>query len=453
MGMDPFPITALTEEDLDRIVEAAGGERAHPDADRRDREGADYLLGTTMIELKMLDDEGFSKPERQARLAGLFSALEPDRPVVVLDPARLSPPEQLKYRRIIEGPVKRAVTKARAQLIQSRTERPEAKGSVLWIVNNGYTSLDHDSLEEIVANRVRQDTTHIDGVIVSGCYYHSDGFDSVFLWPCTYVPINAAYAFPEFDALQDAFQDFAGEYMTALVQQEVPAGAKLPVADVTFDLDGVRFVRVAPPMGRPSDFYINGRPRANSTGFEKCPPVALIVPDLARAEHDLVRAAVGKADGPLSSYEAWLEHIAEAAAAATPLKPLVAMPVRATEWLDWCREAGMGPSHAALRAYAHDLFTKPMLDLLSRARERKRDGLVLSSYVLALTEEIGQDCANDVSHIALVRERPEGDPVIRPLVENLRIFHEHALALAAAYALSRGIGAVQWQKNRQYSWT
>jgi hypothetical protein len=450
--VEPFPIRALTEQDLDRIVEAAGGVRAHPDADQRDREGADYLLGSTLIELKMLDDEGFAKPERQARLAELFSAQEPDRPVIVLDPARLSAPEQLKYRRIIEGPVKRAVAKARTQLIQSRTERPEAKGSVLWVVNNGYTSLDHDALEEIVSNRVRQDTAQIDGVIISGCYYHGDGFDSVFLWPCTYVPINAAYAFREFDALQAAFQDFAAEYMKALMQQEVPVGAKFPVADVTFDLGCVRYVRVAPPMGRPSDFYIHGRPRANSTGFEKCPPVALIVPDLTRVEHDLVRAAVSDVDGPLHSYEAWLNHIAEAAAAATPLKPLVAMPVRATEWLKWCRAAELDPSHAALRAYAHDLFTKPMFDLLSRARERKKASVVLSSYVLALTEEIGQDCANDVSHIALVRERPAGGPAIQPIVENLRIFHEHALALAAAYALSRGVGAVQWQKNRQYSW-
>lgn len=450
--MDPFPIRALTEQDLDRIVEAASGARAHPDADQRDREGADYLLGTTLIELKMLDDEGFAKPERQARLAELFSGQEPDRPVVVLDPARLPGPERLKYRRIIEGPVKRAVAKARAQLIQSRAERQEAKGSVLWIVNNGYTSLDHDALGEIVSNRVRQDTTHIDGIIISGCYYHGDGFDSVFLWPCSYVPINTAYRFPEFDALRAAFQDFAGEYMTALVRQEVPAGVKFPVADVTFDLGGVRYVRVAPPMGRPSEFYMNGRPRANSIGFEKCPPVALIVPDLTRAEHDLVRTAVGEVDGPLSSYEAWLKHMAEAAAAATPLKPLVAMPVRAVEWLEWCRAAEIEPSHPALREYAHDQFTKPMFDLLSRAGERKQGGLVLSSYVLALTEEIGQDCGNDVSHIALVRERPDGDPIIRPLVENLRIFHEHALALAAAYALSRGVGAVQWQKNRQYSW-
>ena len=138
--MDPFPIRALTEQDLDRIVEAAGGSKAHPDADRRDREGADYLVGTTLIELKMLDDEGLAKPARQARLAKLFSAEEPDRPVVVLDPARLPASEQIKYRRIVEGPVKRAVTKARAQLIQSRAERPEAKGSVLWLVNNGHST-------------------------------------------------------------------------------------------------------------------------------------------------------------------------------------------------------------------------------------------------------------------------------------------------------------------------
>jgi hypothetical protein len=449
--MDPFPIKVLTESDLDRIVEAAGGVRVHPDADRRAREGADYLLGTTLIELKILDDEGLAKPVRQAKLAELFSAQDPERPVVVLDPAKLPVAEQRMYRRIIEGPIKRAVTKARTQLIQSRSETKEADGSVLWIVNNGYTSLDHDALKEIVSNRIRQDTTNIDGVVVAGCYYHGDGFDSVFVWPCTYVPVNVGYRFPLFDALQAAFQDFAEEYMTALLQQEVPAEAKLPVVDVTFDLAGVRYVRVAPPMGRPSEFYFNGRPRANSTGFEKCPPVALIVPDLTRADHNLVREAVGEADGPLSSYEAWLKHIGEARDSASLLQPLVATLVRAEEWLEWCRAGDIEPSHAALRAYAHDQFAKPMFNLLSRARERKSDGVVLSSYVLALTEEFGQDCANDVSHIALVRERPKDDPIIRPLVENLQIFHEHAVALAAAYALSQGIGAVQWQKNREYS--
>lgn len=45
-----------------------------------------------------------------------------------------------------------------------------------------------------------------------------------------------------------------------------------------------------------------------------------------------------------------------------------------------------------------------------------------------------------------------GNPIVRPFVENLRIFHEHALALAAAYALRDGIDIVQWNRNRRHSW-
>jgi hypothetical protein len=59
--------------------------------------------------------------------------------------------------------------------------------------------------------------------------------------------------------------------------------------------------------------------------------------------------------------------------------------------------------------------------------------------VLAVTEESGQDRANDVSEIAAVGERATEDPMIRPLAEKLRIFHEHAIALAAAYACVRGL--------------
>ncbi|WP_109355838.1 hypothetical protein [Sphingorhabdus sp. EL138] len=451
--MNPFPIKALTEEDFDGIIDSIGGMRAHLDADRRERKGADYLIDGTLIELKILDDEGLTKAPRQEKLAKLFSTEQPNRPVVVLDPEALSSEKQHKYQRIVEGPVKTAIAKARVQLAQSREEIVDATGSVLWIVNNGYTSIDHEDLEELVSHRVRNDTTSIDGVIVAGCYYHSDGFDSVFLWPCTYIPINLAFGFPEFEKLQVAFQGFAEKFMSTLINLDTPIGEKLAVSDVTFDLGGKRYVRPAPHLGKPSDFYVNGRPRRNSTGFEKCPPVALIVPDLSRSEHNAVREISGEKFGPLSTYEAWLEFIEEAREEASEMQPLVAIPVDAQEWLSWCRSQKLESSRSSLLSYAHEKFVDPMNSIISRARERTSNSLVLSSYILAVTEEIGQDCENDVSDIAVVRERPHGEPIIRPLVEDARIFHEHAVALAAAYALSQGVGAVLWQKERSYCWT
>ena len=452
MPTNLFPMHAISETDIETVIQEAGGVRAHPDADRRALQGADFQIGDAVIELKLLADEGFDKPERQAKLAKLFRAIDPDRPVVILDPDNLDVPGQRAYRAIVEGPIKTAVGKARDQLVQSRREFAEAAGSILWVVNNGYMALGHDGLEEIVANRTRQDTRQIDGVIVAGCYYHSDGFDGVVLWPMTYVPINAAYNFAAFDTLHQAWQAFSERFMTDVVLGKQPAGEKLAVDDIVFDVDGVRYVRPAPAFGQPSEFYVHGRPRGNSSGFDTCPPVALILPWLTQVEHAAIQAATAATHGPLSSYQAWQDHITGAARAALVTKPLVTIPVVATEWLAWCDEAGEPPSLAALRSFAHEGFTAQMTERLSQARERKDGGVVLSSYMLAVTEEIGQDRANDVSHIAAVRERPDGEPLIRPIAENLRIFHEHAVALAAAYGFAEGKDAVLWKKHRKYSW-
>ena len=450
--MHPFPVHTLSESDLDAVVTEAGGTRAHPDADRRTVVGADYVLGKTVIELKMLDDEGFDKPERQEKLAALFRAHDPDRPVVVLDPASLSDTDQRAYRRIIEGPVKQAATKARQQLNQSRAELSATSGSVLWVFNNGYTALDNDTLSEVVANRVRQDTSSIDGIIVSGCYYHSDGFDSVFLWHCSYVPIRLDHVFPEFDRLQEAFMRFADTFMTSVVTDPKSDGRKLAVRDIAFDIDGVRYIRPAPVMGSPSEFYVNGRPRDNSSGIEHCPPVALIVPKLDQATFAVVTDAGTSASTALASYPDWQYHVAAAAAAATLTKPLVAIDVVPSEWLDWCSATDAAPSLKSLNGYAHKLFDERVRALIDTARERKATGIVLSAFALAVTEEIGQDRANDVSHIAIVREPMEGDPIVRPLVENVRMFREHAIALAAAYAIAEGLDAVQWTVEERYAW-
>src|SRR5690554_5072975 len=115
-------IRPLTEDVFNDIFELAGGRRAHPDHDRRAARNADYVLGDAVIELKILDDEGLSKAERQAKLARLFIALDPDRPVHVLDRQRLDLAGQRAYDRAMEGPIKGAVKSAKGQLVQSRSE-------------------------------------------------------------------------------------------------------------------------------------------------------------------------------------------------------------------------------------------------------------------------------------------------------------------------------------------
>jgi hypothetical protein len=52
-----------------------------------------------------------------------------------------------------------------------------------------------------------------------------------------------------------------------------------------------------------------------------------------------------------------------------------------------------------------------------------------------------------------VREMAHGEPSVRVLVENARIGHLHAVAVAAAYAVLGNAECVMWQKDLRYAWT
>ncbi|MEO7736444.1 MAG: hypothetical protein ABIY55_36130 [Kofleriaceae bacterium] len=451
--MEHFRVRPLTEADFDEIVRGAGGGRAHEDADARDRVGADYLVAGTLIELKSLDDEGLAKPERQAKLAGLFRRHQPDRPVIVLDRAALPEDAQRDYDRILEGPIKSAIAKANKQLRQSRTEHAASHSSVLLVINNGYTALDHSALLGMVAHRARQDTREIDGVVVAGCYFYSDTFESYFLWPIDYVPINVDRPFKSYEALRSAWNAFADRFMTKVVRGEMPAATiKGPVIDTQFDIDGVTYVKPAPPIGKKSHFFANGRPRKDSSELKHCPTVAQTFPDMTREEWHRFFATVPTDQWPGATYEAWMRRRSTAAAETDALKPFVPITVSHDAWLDWCRTNSTETTMSALVAYANDLFEQRVRSLFSEARERTRMGIVPSRYIVVATEQIGQDKANDVSHIAVMKEQASGEPVIRELITNARIFHEHALMLACAYAVSEHLDIVQWQVDLEYAW-
>lgn len=451
--MEHFRVRPLTEADFDEIVKEAGGTRAHPDADARDKPGADYLLAEALLELKSLDDEGLAKPERQAKLAALFRNQQPDRPVIVLDRESLPDEAKRAYDRIFEGPIKTAVAKAAKQLKQSRKEQPQSQASVLVVINNGYTSLDHWDLLRMVAHRARQDTHEIDGVVVAGCYFYGDSFDTYFLWPIDYVPINVARPFKSYEAFRSAWNSFAGRFFTpAMFANKSPQEGKLPVIDTQFDIDGVTYVKPAPPMGKKPDFFIHGRPRKDSSGLKHCPTVARTFPDMTRQEWERVSAVLPWYDKPSETYEEWMRERAAAVARIDVLKPFVPIQVACDDWLGWCKAKDMPSSMISLARYANDLFEQRIRAIFNAARERTRTGIVPSRYVWVSTQEIGQYRANDVSHIAVMTEQGHDDPLVRELVMNARIFHDHALMLACAYAVRERVEMVVWQKDLNYAW-
>lgn len=242
-----FGVRPLTEADLDAILVAAGGARLAPDPGAQTERAADYVLHESIIELKSLDEEGLEKPERQAKLAALFGGKQPGKPVVVLDPGTLSEEEMATYYRIMESPIKSAVSSGRKQLKQSRKRLAAPMTGVLLIVNNGYTALSHEEVKDIAAHRCRNDSDEIDGVVVGGCYFVTDGFDYEFDFPIEYVPIREDRPFASYAKFEAAWDEFAERFMTALmIEPVIPPTPKWPVMELSFDVGGTTYVKPAP---------------------------------------------------------------------------------------------------------------------------------------------------------------------------------------------------------------
>ena len=344
---------------------------AHPDAHRRIERGGDFIIEGAVIELKVLDEDGLQKSERQAKLANLFRDEGFTAPVVVLDRGNLSEAGKRAYDRAIEGPIKNAVASARQQLRQTRAERPETSVSILWVLNNGYTALNHEELTALVARRARNDTSNIDGVIVGGYYFHSDGFDSFFRWPLEYVPLRLD-CFPGFYALHAAWHRFAESFMSRVVMGNLGGDLfKGPVVDTQFEIDDITYVKPAPPMGGTSDFFPRGRPRRNSTGLAECPRVALTFPGLSRPEWGKFRRALPNELGLRDSYEAWLRHEQEAREEGLPLRPFVRVPTTFDGWQAWCSKEKRSPGMSSIYQYSNVMFQELVQGTISSAREMK----------------------------------------------------------------------------------
>lgn len=449
-AMQPPQIRPVSESDVEAVLLEAGGSRAHPDADRRAAMGADFRLDDAIIELKLLEEDGLDKPDRRARLADLFRSHWPDRPVIVLDPAALPDAELRTYKSILQGPIKNGIAHAKKQLSQSRREYPDATCSVLMIVNNSYGALTHEELLAIAGERARQDTSQVDVVVVAGCYLHSDGFDSYAIWPIDQVVLHAERPFSAYARLSDAWGQLAEWAMADLMQGR--GGSKGPLTDSVFTLDGVTYVKPAPAIGAPSQFWVHGRPRQDGLQLASCPPVAITFPDVTAGEWKRLRLGLEDPGGRFVSLEAWRAHGRAAAATATDLQPFVPMKSTAAGFETWRRKTGNEPSVEGLKLYANELFDTEARRLLASARKLEAGAHLPLRSVVVVTEVIGQDIANDVSHLALMEARPGAEPRGRTLGRNLRIRHQHALALGAAYAIAFGVGAVLWREDLRYAW-
>lgn len=447
--MEYIKINRLHEEDFDEIITKAGGSRIVADGN------ADYFLNEAIIELKLITEEGLDKGDRRRKVAELFVESQLHKPVVVLDTSTLNEKNKRKYYNLMEKPIKTHVKKGRDQLNQTLKNVGESRIRVLLAINNGYTALNIDEFESVVLKCVRNDTTKIDYVIVGGIYYYSDRFDNYFFTPFELFPVNITFPFSSFDNLKNSWHNYIEKCMTSYIfGKQASSDDRLPVIDLKYEIEGITFIKPTPPIGKPSSFWPEGkRPRGNSSGIDKLPPVAKTFPGLNSQNWQLFKKAFPHEKLLQDSYSSWLSWVEEEAKRPTKkLQLFVKVEIDFHECEEWCTRQYENWEFSEICQYANSVFDKKAKEIMCQAIPKSDSKLLIPRYIYLITEEIGQDKANDMSSIYYVSELP-GFERTEILLKNERIFFEHALALAVAFAIKMKIDAVMYVKDQTYLWT
>jgi hypothetical protein len=441
--MEYIRIKSISEADFDGIVQASGGSRIASEG------SADYRLNEAIMELKLIQEEGFEKAPRQAKLPALFKGQQPNAPVVVLDPDNLDQVQSRDYYNIVAGPIKTQVKKADKQLATTAQRYSPEPTRVLIILNLGYTALTADEFQSICLKCVRNDTTKIDFVICGGIYLHGDKFDYYLLPRFDPIPVNLDRSFPSLHLLLKAWHSFEKRLATSMITEPVPPGdGKLPVVDLAFDLDGVRYIKPAPAV--PSNVFPDGRaPRTNSSGLDKCPPVGLVFPALAAQEWASFKRTLPNLATLKTSHADYLAFQEDRdTAESTPLKPFVPVPITFQEFQARSPKPLAYSRFSDLSAFASSRFDTLIRAVMDHIREKQAETVLPLEYLHVVVQEIGKDEVNDLASLYHVHDAP-GFERKQPIFENQRIFLNYALAVASSYAVKRRLDFVLFSKIRR----
>jgi hypothetical protein len=154
----------------------------------------------------------------------------------------------------------------------------------------------------------------------------------------------------------------------------------------------------------------------------------------------------------LRTLDAWRDELSAANETGSLLRPFVPIAVTRDGFDLWCKEGNRPKVHSSVIEYGTALFHQKLRAIATSARELTSESILPTRYLLAITEEIGQNQANDISHIYIIHEFPDSEPIADEILTDARLFHEHAIALASAYAVQHGIEFVMWEKDLEYAW-
>jgi len=440
--MEYIRIKGVTEDDFDKVVISAGGSRILEDG------SVDYRLNEAIVELKLVSEEGFEKSSRQRKLANLFREMQPKQPVVIINPQKLNAHDSKRYYEIVEGPIKTACKKASKQLQATEKRETKPPARVLVILNVGYTLLSPDEFKDVCFECVRYDTSGIDWLICGGIYFHSDKADNYVIARFEDFPFDLRRPFPSREILLDSWGKYLDKMMTDVVRNPEPFSiGRMPVVDLVFELDGVRYVKLAPSIR--SKFWPGGvAPRDNTSGIEHCPPIAVTFPSMAEGDWKCFKNSMPGEARLKTTYGEWLGSGPDEAHEITvPLEPLLLLDVKFDEFERWITKPKGQWRFSDINAFANEILTQRALPLLETAKDKERTQILPLDYIHLVVNEVGTDKANDFASIYYVSEVP-GFERNDLLVENARMFFEHGMAVAAAYAIKRKANSIFYTKRK-----
>lgn len=249
-----FPIPRITESFVDSVAHDLGWQRyldLHTPLEGR--LNADYLGQGAIIELKILEEEGLEKAERQRKLAKLLSLCESNAMEVDISLESIPASVKREVQKIVSMPIQSAVKKASKQIRHSGEDLARATDiGVLLIVNNGYSYLNADNFERLVVQRCLNDSNRINHAFCVNVDYHQGAFDAYIFCTARCHAIRHEDSWDVENALADKFQARFNDAMTQMMQDQM--NPKLwknhlaPVTDIRFESDGVHYVRKAPEV-------------------------------------------------------------------------------------------------------------------------------------------------------------------------------------------------------------
>lgn len=439
--MERISIEKITEEDFDRIIEEAGGTRLTTEAT------ADYQLGNAIIELKFVEEEGFHKTERQKKINDLFKPLHADWPVIPILPSKLNADHRRTYDRIIETPIKTHLRKADRQLKATAKRLGTDPVRVAIILNVGYTAISPEEFEAICLKRARNDTSNIDWLIVGGLYTYSDTFDHYFISRFQDFSIHASQRFENCDRLGECWGMWLTHRMEDLFRKGLPKNQMLPVVDISFDVNGITYVKPSPVFPK-SHFWPSGKkPRENSTGIETCPPVGrthVHFPEKVWTELKLLWPHEWRLK---DSYLKWRSHVTSLDSEDEDLRPYHALMLDEPDLRSKLTEQDLPFSFDGLMEYSVIALGDRVRPLMKEARDLSEIQIDPLEYILIEMFEIGDDEAFDHCSLYYCLDTP-GFERTETIFKHKRIFFHHALAVAASHAVKRNVQFVCYGKNR-----